>query len=386
MASQWFCKVLGQEIGPVGFREMVEMVRAGTLKEDDPIRRDGTSEWIRAGEVIGLFRAAAKESAQTQREGKAEPQPSEAPAKPRQAERPPSAPRRFGRRQVLLAGGLVVGLLLLVAGVSVWRATRRERFPEPRQGRARPVEEDVLAARVGDRSSTASIPVPSDPLPQPAGDDVAELKARFTLDFREDFETQAIGLGGPSRSRFFSVEPSGLRVTIPENSDGQFCAAAVKIRIRGDFRVTARYTILDMPRPTSGLGAGVTVTLEEAQGEHAGMTRRHRQREGHVFGSYRGRPQPDGTVRHSTRHSAPLSETSSEASGGWLRLTRVGTKIRYQVADPNAERFRDIHEEDFTDDEVIRVRLVMQTGGSPTAVDMVWSCFDVQAEKIVKEY
>ncbi len=246
--------------------------------------------------------------------------------------------------------------------------------------------EGVLSPLAADRSSTASIPVPSDPLPQPAGDDVAELKARFTLDFREDFETQAIGLGGPSRSRFFSVEPAGLRVTIPENSDVQFCAAAVKIRVHGDFRVSARYTILDMPRPTSGFGAGVTVTLEEAQGEHAGMTRRHRQREGHVFGSYRGRPQPDGSVRHSTRHSAPLSETSSEASGGWLRLTRVGTKIRYQVADPHAERFRDIHEEEFTDDEVIRVRLVMQTGGSPTPVDMVWSCFDVQAEKIVKEY
>ena len=337
MASQWFCQVLGQEIGPVGYLMHLGRTHASRVE----------------------MKAA-------------EPSPEELP--------------RVGRRQVLLGVGLVVGLVLLVGAVSVWRASRRETFPEPRQARPRRSQEDVLAPRVADRSGTASIPVPSDPLPQPAGGEVAELKARFTLDFREDFETQAIALGGPSRNRFFSVEPAGLRVTIPENSDVQFCAAAVKIRVQGDFRVSARYTILDMPRPTSGFGAGVTVTLEEAQGEHAGMTRRHRQREGHVFGSYRGRPQPDGTVRHSTLHSAPLSETSSEASGGWLRLTRAGTKIRYQVADPHADRFHDIHEEEFTDDEVIRVRLVMQTGGSPTAVDMVWSYFDVQAEEIIKEY
>jgi hypothetical protein len=71
---------------------------------------------------------------------------------------------------------------------------------------------------------------------------------------------------------------------------------------------------------------------------------------------------------------------------GWLRLTRMGKEIRYQVAGPHVERFAQIHEEEFTDDEVVRVRVVVQTGGSPTAVDVVWSYFDVQAEEVVKTY
>ena len=131
MASQWFCKVLGQEVGPVSFREMAEMVRAGTLKEDDPVRREGTSRWTRAREVIGLFRAAAKEPAPTPPQAKPEPQPVRAPGKTREAGHPPAEPSRIGRRRALLAGGLVFALVLLVAGISAWRATRRETFPEP---------------------------------------------------------------------------------------------------------------------------------------------------------------------------------------------------------------------------------------------------------------
>ena len=92
MASKWLCKVLGQQVGPVSFREMAEMVRSGTLKEDDPVRREGASQWTRAGEVIGLFRAAAKEPAQTRPQAKAEPKPVQPSGKTKQTEPPSTEP------------------------------------------------------------------------------------------------------------------------------------------------------------------------------------------------------------------------------------------------------------------------------------------------------
>jgi len=58
MASPWWCRVAGQELGPVTFQDMVQMVRAGKLKEDDRVRRELSNEWIAARDVIGLFRAA----------------------------------------------------------------------------------------------------------------------------------------------------------------------------------------------------------------------------------------------------------------------------------------------------------------------------------------
>jgi hypothetical protein len=145
MASQWFCKVLGQEVGPVNFPDMAEMVRNGTLKENDPVRRDGTSQWTRAQEVIGLFRAAERQ--------KAEPVTSKAQAKPERVsppragqadERSAEPARRIHRRHVLLAGGAVLVLVLLTTAVSVWRSRRSERFPEPQEGKPRPLDQMIV--------------------------------------------------------------------------------------------------------------------------------------------------------------------------------------------------------------------------------------------------
>jgi hypothetical protein len=196
MASQWSCKLLGQEVGPVSFREMAEMVRAGTLKEDDPVRRQGTSEWTRAREVIGLFRVAAKEPPAATPKPQAEPQRAEAPGKPK---------------------------------------------------------------------------------------------------------------------------PAALHRTI-------------------------------------------------------------RKRDEHFFdGTIGERREEGGYVYRRQKH-----DTSSEALSGWMRIVRAGNSVRFQIAGPHAERFTQIREAEFPPDEVVKVMFKAQTRGSPTAVDVVWSCLDVQAEKIIK--
>ena len=89
MASQWFCRVLGQVVGPVSFRDLREMVRAGTLSEDDPVRRKESSRWAPAREVVGLFRAAEKPPAEVMPpERETEPEPTQAPSGSDDAARP----------------------------------------------------------------------------------------------------------------------------------------------------------------------------------------------------------------------------------------------------------------------------------------------------------
>ncbi len=383
MPSRWFCKVLGQEVGPVSFPEMAEMVRSGTLKEGDPVRREGASDWIRAREVIGLFRAAARKPAAAAPEAEAEPKPAQPAGKTKEAEPPPAEPPRIGRRQLLLAGGLVLGLLLLVVGVSAWRASRRERFPEPYQGPREPVKQDVLAPLAADRSTASSVAVPKEPVPQPVDGETGNWKERFTQDFREDFETQSLDfVGGSPPEQYYSLEPAGLRMTVPENCPENYFAANARITLNGDFQITARYTILNMEPPTSGFGTGVALSVSDAEEERAAVWRQHGVREGHVFASYRGKRRPDKSFEHLTE----FRETSSDALSGWLRLTRVGKNIRYEIAGPHNERFVQIHEEEFPGEDVRKIRLVIQTGGSPTALDAVWSYLDVQAEELVKHY
>jgi hypothetical protein len=148
MASQWFCKVLGQEVGPVGFRDMIEMVRSGTLKEDDPVRRQGTSKWTRAREVIGLFRTAQKQAPETvPSQARAKPERAPPPTAAQAGERPAAKPRRIRRRRVLLTSGIVLAFFVLTALVSVWRSRQSERFPEPQSGKPRPLDQMTISWR-----------------------------------------------------------------------------------------------------------------------------------------------------------------------------------------------------------------------------------------------
>jgi len=58
MASGWYCKVMGQLLGPVPLQQVVELARDGTLMPTDLVRKK-TGEWVVANTIRGLFPAAA---------------------------------------------------------------------------------------------------------------------------------------------------------------------------------------------------------------------------------------------------------------------------------------------------------------------------------------
>ncbi|NQT17183.1 MAG: DUF4339 domain-containing protein [Planctomycetes bacterium] len=170
MASRWFCKVLGQEMGPLSFQGLAEMVRAGTVTESDPVRRKESSKWTPAGEVIGLFRAAKSEPAETAPpDSEVRPEPAAVPREPTKADqgsRATSIPRP-GRRAWLCLGG--AGVVVLLAVLTVWagRARQSRRFPEPRLGKPAPAAKTRLASILPPRPKVPSIPGLKRKVPKP---------------------------------------------------------------------------------------------------------------------------------------------------------------------------------------------------------------------------
>jgi hypothetical protein len=134
--------------------------------------------------------------------------------------------------------------------------------------------------------------------------------------------------------------------------------------------------------PATGHGAGIGILAQNADGVLAALHRTIRQSDEHFFdGTIGVRREEGGYDYRKQRH-----DTSSEALSGWMRLVRSGDSIRFEIAGPHGERFTQIHEAEFPTDEVVKIMFKAQTRGSPTAVDVVWSQLDVQAEKIIKEY
>lgn len=61
MATRWFYRLSEKEFGPVEFRELVGLVRDGTVRPDDPVRGQWEPEWHPAGSTPGLFHMAKRD-------------------------------------------------------------------------------------------------------------------------------------------------------------------------------------------------------------------------------------------------------------------------------------------------------------------------------------
>jgi len=349
VADRWFCKVLDREMGPLAFGDLVELARSGTLTERDPVRPEGSDDWVAACEIAGLFELAECEpTAAAAPVSSGPPEPVAAPADAEEIEPRAEAAGRTRKRSLIWGAGIAVVVMAAVAAALLFSRGFRE--PDP-----------------GGTHAGA-----------------AAMEDRFTQDFREQFTPQALELvGGRPLRRIWKAEAEGLRFTLPDDSEVSYYAVSPRIVVKGDFEVTAAFTVLDLPRPSQGFGAGLRVEVEDLQGERAAMQRLHRQDKGHVFAAYRGRRKEDDTYEHSAR-MIPIEDP--RARSGWLRLRRDGTKIEYHVADAGGEQFTKIHEEQFPADDVAKLRLAVQTGGSPTAVDVLWTYLDVRAQRLDRVY
>lgn len=61
VATSYYYRLFDTEFGPVGFRDMVDLVREGQIGADDLTRADWEQEWRPAAEVVGLFHMAGRE-------------------------------------------------------------------------------------------------------------------------------------------------------------------------------------------------------------------------------------------------------------------------------------------------------------------------------------
>ncbi|GIW94153.1 MAG: hypothetical protein KatS3mg110_2194 [Pirellulaceae bacterium] len=57
LAESWYVDLEGTVLGPISAHELLDRVRQGEVTADTPVRK-GDSQWVKAGEVNGLFEAA----------------------------------------------------------------------------------------------------------------------------------------------------------------------------------------------------------------------------------------------------------------------------------------------------------------------------------------
>jgi GYF domain 2 len=55
MAAQWYCRLMGTELGPFTSNQLLEMARSHRLMPDDSVKKEADGMWVAAHRVKGLF-------------------------------------------------------------------------------------------------------------------------------------------------------------------------------------------------------------------------------------------------------------------------------------------------------------------------------------------
>lgn len=69
-AAEWYCQVLGQELGPLSFDELLHFAESGELSADDQIRFGATGKWRRVGSMGRLVAVMPYQNSSVTRVGK----------------------------------------------------------------------------------------------------------------------------------------------------------------------------------------------------------------------------------------------------------------------------------------------------------------------------
>ncbi len=153
MSTQWFCRILQEEFGPMDFDELQELALSGTLDRGDLVRRDTDDVWMAASKCLELRSTFRKleptaESQPTRNETAltTQPEPTSGAhttgqdhAAEEDAPNPATAPSDLSvpttPRQRWIAWSATAGLVLVLFVADRLIASATPTFPQPRQVR-----------------------------------------------------------------------------------------------------------------------------------------------------------------------------------------------------------------------------------------------------------
>ena len=186
----------------------------------------------------------------------------------------------------------------------------------------------------------------------------------------------------PGGQNFVFRTADGIRMRTPGRQDSPFGVSIVphRLRVEGDFEITAEFELSQLTAPETGYGAGVELVLflDDDQQRKLYLCRR----------AYPDRPQ--GVAVHHVWHEADVRQDNYEllltaATAGTLRLSRRGETVTWLFSPDGEEEYYTIAEQSAGTAAVRQIAL--QCGsGSPTSgrVNVLWKKLTVRGDSITQ--
>lgn len=170
---------------------------------------------------------------------------------------------------------------------------------------------------------------------------------------------------GTNAKSYVKPDRDGLRIVLPtKDKPIGMVGVACSPQIQGNFEVTIGYEILQVEKPKGGFGSGPTLSVvaETPKSDTGSIAHRVPPIQGDIYGTDRAVLNPE---HHESRQFPAPSRK------GQLRLTRIGSELRYlALAEPETEFQVLRREETFGDAPLKTIRITASTGGGVGPLDV----------------
>jgi hypothetical protein len=207
------------------------------------------------------------------------------------------------------------------------------------------------------------------------GSQTLDAAEEFSESFLNKRHNQAI-MGVVGEARFLQPQEQGLQIHIkPPATDNTGIRYAP--HLIGDFKVTVRASLVNVPKPSDGYGTGFTLLLEDGQSHGASLQRV-------VFPGQR-----QSVVSHhytvvGGEHNHKAKETPMDAMDMILQVERKGSTLIYRASAKGTEALQEIDRVEFTSNPIVVTQVYGQPGGAANEVVVRIEGVEITAAELLR--
>jgi hypothetical protein len=205
--------------------------------------------------------------------------------------------------------------------------------------------------------------------------------ATYEWDFHNGhFDNVSLVPMGNGAVNLLAPTNAGLRITVPAGHDIKAVGFSPRFTLRGDFEITAEFTIVSRTPPKSGHGTGPSVYLStgSTQDPAASLGRLLRPDGRDIHGLFAARLDEGKRIPTAKLINVPNAKSMT----GKLQLRRTKDQITYSTADGRGSALRELATLPFSDGEVTMLRIGVSQSDSQSGAVVVLHNVKIEAAEL----
>jgi len=196
-----------------------------------------------------------------------------------------------------------------------------------------------------------------------------KMKAEWIFDGSEPHMLKTrFGKYGYHPTQTVRPEPGSVRFWLPARDNVGQTGLYSLISLAGDCEVIVTYEFLNLETPTTGYGSGLGLTFDVGEGGEDGRgsiqrIEKPKEGQGHVY-------QTNLPASRKKMNEVYQFQRDESLSSGRIGLRRVKKELIFLASDPANDELVEVKRLPFSDHTIRKVRLHVDPGGSPTAIDL----------------